>query len=36
MFVIGGTFIVLVMVLPTGVAGAVVNLWQKFKTAKTG
>ncbi|MBI5583030.1 MAG: branched-chain amino acid ABC transporter permease [Deltaproteobacteria bacterium] len=36
MFVIGGTFILLVMVLPTGVAGAAVNLWQKLKTAKTG
>ena len=36
MFVIGGTFIILVMLLPTGVAGAAVNLWQKIKTAKTG
>jgi branched-chain amino acid transport system permease protein len=36
MFVIGATFIVLVMVLPAGVAGAAVNLWQKLKTAKAG
>jgi len=33
MFVIGGTFIVLVMVLPNGLAGAAVSLWQKIKPA---
>jgi branched-chain amino acid transport system permease protein len=31
MFVIGGTFIILVMLLPTGVAGAAVNLWKKLQ-----
>jgi branched-chain amino acid transport system permease protein len=35
MFVIGGTFIILVMLLPTGVAGAAVDLWNKFKAPKT-
>ena len=36
MFVIGATFIILVMVLPNGVAGAAVSLWRKIKPAKTG
>ena len=35
MFVIGATFIILVMVLPSGVAGAAVSLWHKIKPAKT-
>ena len=35
MFVIGGTFIVLVMVLPNGLAGAAVSLWQKIKPARS-
>jgi ABC-type branched-subunit amino acid transport system permease subunit len=36
MFVIGATFILLVMLLPSGVAGAAVALWHKIKPAKTG
>jgi len=36
MFVIGGTFIVLVMVLPNGLAGAAVSLWGKIKPARNG
>ena len=35
MFVIGGTFIVLVMVLPNGLAGAAVSLWEKIKPARS-
>jgi branched-chain amino acid transport system permease protein len=34
MFIIGGTFIVLVMLLPTGVAGAAMSMYKRFKTAK--
>lgn len=34
MFVIGGTLIVLVLLLPDGVAGAAANLWTKIKKGK--
>jgi branched-chain amino acid transport system permease protein len=35
MFVIGATLIVLVLLLPNGVAGAVASLWAKMKKRKT-
>jgi hypothetical protein len=31
MFVIGGTLIVLVLLLPNGIAGAFAGLWTKIK-----
>ena len=34
MFVIGATLIALVLLLPSGVAGAVANLWAKIKKGK--
>ncbi len=36
MFVIGGTLIVIVLLLPNGISGGVASLWARMKKGKTG